>query len=69
MTVGSVVRVDVEGDERTFTIVGTAESDPRSGRISYQSPVGRALVGRVAGDEAVATTPGGELRLRIVSIG
>ncbi len=68
VTVGSSVIVDIDGDERRYTIVGSTESDVASGRISHQSPVGRALVGRAAGEEAVAATPGGELRLRVLSI-
>jgi transcription elongation factor GreA len=67
--VGSSVTVEIDGDERRFTIVGTTESDPGAGRISHQSPVGRALVGRSPGEEAVAATPGGELRMRVLAIG
>ena len=67
--VGTSVTVEIDGAERRYTIVGTTESDPSAGRISHQSPVGRALLGRTAGEEAVAATPGGELRLRIVAIG
>jgi transcription elongation factor GreA len=65
---GSRVLVETDGDEMEYTIVGPAESDPPSGRISSVSPVGRALLGRVAGDEALVTTPRGQVRYRIVSI-
>jgi transcription elongation factor GreA len=68
IAVGSSVTVEVDGEERSLTIVGARESDPRAGRISYASPVGQALIGRVAGDEAIVRTPGGEVTYRIVSI-
>jgi len=65
---GSHVTVEVDGEESRLTIVGTTESRPSAGRISQDSPVGRALVGKNAGDEAVVRTPGGEVRYRIVAI-
>jgi transcription elongation factor GreA len=68
VAVGSIVTVELDGESRRFTIVGTSEADAAGGRISHQSPVGRALVGRSAGDEAAVVTPGGEIRIRIVSI-
>ncbi|HEU4571561.1 MAG TPA: transcription elongation factor GreA [Candidatus Limnocylindrales bacterium] len=68
VTLGSRVVVDEGGDELAFTIVGPAESDPGSGRISDASPVGRALVGAAAGDEVVVRTPRGEVRYRVLSV-
>jgi transcription elongation factor GreA len=66
---GSVVTVEEDdGISATYTIVGAAESDPKSGRISSSSPVGRALVGREVGDDIEVVTPAGILRYRIVSI-
>ena len=66
--VGSTVEVEIDGDRRRFTIVGTTETNAGAGRISLASPIGRALLGRSAGDEAVASTPGGDVPVRIVSI-
>jgi transcription elongation factor GreA len=66
--VGSTVVVEEEGDRTTYTLVGAGEADPGRGRISYASPVGRALVGRRAGDDVVATLPGNDLRLRIIDV-
>jgi transcription elongation factor GreA len=63
-----VVVVDDEGTEEGFTIVGTAEADPRARRISHESPVGQALIGRRPGEEVLAQTPAGPLRLRIVAV-
>jgi transcription elongation factor GreA len=66
---GSRVVVEQDGEEQAFTIVGPAESDPSNGRISSVSPVGRALLGKAAGEEAVVATPRGAMTYRIVSIG
>jgi transcription elongation factor GreA len=66
---GSVVTLDDDGEEVTYTIVGADESDPKRGRISSSSPVGRALVGHDAGDFVAVQTPAGERRYRILAIG
>jgi transcription elongation factor GreA len=67
--VGSTVTVEEEdGTVATFSIVGSTEADPASGRISNVSPVGRALLGQSAGDDVVVTTPRGEIRYRITSL-
>lgn len=52
----------------TYQLVGATEADPRNGRISNESPIGNALMGHKEGDTAVATTPNGELRLKILKI-
>jgi transcription elongation factor GreA len=69
VALGSRVTVEQDGEEQEFTIVGPTESDPSSGRISSVSPVGKALLGRAAGDEAVVVTPRGQTRYRVISIG
>jgi transcription elongation factor GreA len=66
--IGSTVVVDVEGDEERYTIVGAIEAKPAQGLISNESPVGRALLGRRPGEEAVAAAPHGEMRLRVLRI-
>ena len=66
--IGSTVLVDVEGDEERYTIVGAIEAKPAQGLISNESPVGKALLGLRTGDEAVVTTPRGEMRLRVIRI-
>ena len=66
--IGSTVVVEVEGEEERYTIVGAIEAKPAQGLISNESPVGRALLGLRPGDEAVAETPHGEMRLRVVRI-
>ena len=65
---GSTVRVDMDGDEVTFHIVGSTEADPANGRISNQSPIGKAIIGHRAGDTVTAQLPGRELTYRIVSV-
>ena len=67
--IGSVVVVrDDEGEEESYTLVGPAEADPRKGLISIASPVGRALLGTRAGDEAVVETPVGARRLQVLKV-
>ena len=70
VTLGSVVRVrDIEDDfEETYEIVGSQEANPRAGRISDDSPVGRGLHGHRAGEEVTISAPAGELKFRIISV-
>lgn len=68
IALGSHVIVELDGEQTEWTVVGPAESDPGSGRISSASPVGKALLGRASGDDAVVVTPRGEVRYRVVSI-
>ncbi|MGN1400855.1 MAG: transcription elongation factor GreA [Bacillus sp. (in: firmicutes)] len=56
------------GDEETYSIVGSAEADPFEGKISNDSPIARSLIGKKTGDEVVVQTPGGEMNVRITSI-
>ena len=65
---GSTIEAEIDGERRRITIVGTTEADARAGRISMASPIGRAFLGLRAGEEADATTPGGAVRVRVVSI-
>ena len=60
VNIGSTVTVDMGGRERVFTIVGGAESDVASGKISNESPVGSALLGRKKGDKVETTGPTGK---------
>ncbi len=67
--VGSHVTIQEEDyPPETYFLVGPKEADPDKNRISNESPIGRALIGHHVGDEVVATTPGGEIRLKILSI-
>jgi len=66
--VGSTVVVEIEGDEERYTIVGAIEAKPAAGRISNESPIGRALIGKRAGESAQFGTPGGIATLKILRI-
>ncbi len=69
VTLGSTVTVEDEtGSRMTFVVVGSAEADPAAGRISNVSPVGRALIGRSAGDDVAVAAPRGEVHYRIVEL-
>ena len=57
-----------DGDEETYSIVGSAEADPFEGKISNDSPIAKSLIGKRIGDEVVVQTPGGEMNVRIVTI-
>jgi transcription elongation factor GreA len=56
------------GSAHEFTIVGSAEADPKNARLSNESPLGRALMGRKAGDVVDVTTPRGQMKYKIESI-
>ncbi len=67
--VGSHVTIQEEDDPpETYFLVGPKEADPGNNRISNESPIGRALIGHRVGEEVIAATPGGEIRLKILSI-
>lgn len=65
----TVMEVD-EGEEyeASYTIVGAHEADPGNGRISNESPIGRALLGAKKGQMVAAETPGGQIQLRVQTI-
>ncbi len=67
--VGSLVTgKDDKGKAFTYTIVGSTEADPMNGRLSNESPVGKALVGRKRGDTVTVPAPKGERKLTISEI-
>ena len=57
-----------DGEEASYMLVSPAEADPRRGRISEESPIGRALVGRKKNDEVTAETPSGPERLVVLDV-
>ena len=66
---GSQVTVVEEGfDPETYTIVGSAEANPGDGRISNESPLGKALIGRQAGEKIAFETPGGQVEMELLRI-
>lgn len=69
VSLGSVIRLSTPDErEYNYTIVGAFEADPRSGRISNESPVGKALLGHKVGDLVIVSTPGGVKEYSILSI-
>jgi transcription elongation factor GreB len=66
---GATVRLAGEdGKEKTLTIVGVDEVNTARGRISWQSPIGRSLIGKSCGDEIVVQTPSGEISYEVVAL-
>ncbi len=66
---GSQVTVVEEGlDPETYIIVGSAEANPGDGRISNESPLGKALIGHRAGDKVEFDTPGGQVEMELLRI-
>ncbi|HEY4666462.1 MAG TPA: transcription elongation factor GreA [Anaerolineales bacterium] len=67
--IGSTVVVLEQDESRsTFQIVGAKEANPRAGKISHESPIGKALLGKKVGQSAEATTPGGPIRFKVLEI-
>ena len=67
---GSTVRFAEDGEEgeETYRIVGPAEADPKAGRVSFESAVGKALIGHRVGDVVKVQTPSGSYSIRITAI-
>ena len=69
VSVGSTVTVQEENfDPETYYVVGAKEADPRSGKISNESPIGSALMDHKVGDVVEADTPGGKIKFKILKI-
>jgi len=66
--IGSTVKVESEDGPESFTIVGTAEAKPTDGKISNESPVGRALLGKKRGEKVLVRVPAGDFSYKIVDI-
>jgi len=64
-----LVQDDASGRENEFTIVGPTEADLKSGRLSAESPVARALIGARAGDTISVETPGGQRTYKVQRVG
>jgi len=69
VSMGSTVRFSEDDqEEETYRIVGPAEADPKAGRVSYESALGKALIGHRVGDEVEIRTPNGAYSVRIAGI-
>ena len=65
---GSTVKLKGDGKPREFQVVGTVEADPLSGKISDESPIGQALLGKKEGETVEINTPDGPTKYKIVDI-
>ena len=70
ISLGSVVKLYDEDfeEEITYSIVGSNQADPLEKKISDQSPIGRALMGKKAGDRVTVTAPAGELHFKVLEV-
>ena len=67
--VGATVTIHEEGNPvETFTIVGAAEANPREGKISNESPIGKSLLGHKAGETIHVDAPGGHFKVQVVKV-
>jgi transcription elongation factor GreA len=66
--IGSTVKVEGSDGQEHFTIVGSTEASPREGKISNESPVGRALLGKHKGESVVVHVPAGDFSYKILEI-
>ena len=67
--IGSTVTVQHEdGAEETYTIVGHLEADPKAGRISNESPIGKAILGKRSGEAAQVAAPAGATKIKVLKV-
>lgn len=67
--IGSHVTVKINGKQEVFSLVGEWEADPHERKISHESPLGLALLGKTVGDKVDVDAPAGKITYHIVSIG
>jgi len=68
VSVGSKIKVKIASNEFEFHLVGAPEADPMVGKISHESPIGKALLGSKKGDTVKVNTPSGVVEYTIISI-
>jgi transcription elongation factor GreA len=67
--VGSTITISEDnGDPEKYTIVGVAEANPREGKISNESPIGRTVLNHRAGEELFVEAPGGTFKVKIIKV-
>lgn len=66
--VGATVEVQGNGKKQPFVIVGSEEADPAQGKISNESPLGKAFLGHKVGESVEVSTPAGQVKYKIISI-
>ena len=65
---GSTVELEANGKTVVYTVVGPVEADPLEGKVSNESPIGQALMGKAVGDTVTINTPKGELTYTVVAL-
>ena len=68
IALGSKVTLKVNGKDEAFSLVGEWEADPRAKKISHESPLGKALLGKAVGEKVEVTAPAGKITYTIVSV-
>ncbi len=68
VSIGSTVHVELEEGAQQFEIVGSTEANPEQGKISNESPIGRALIGKKPGDEVEVEVPAGTIVYKIKKV-
>jgi transcription elongation factor GreA len=68
VSLGSTVKVSSTMGEVVYDLVGSNESNPMEGKISDQSPIGAALIGKRAGDSVSVETPGGSIEMKVLEV-
>ncbi len=68
IAVGCKIRVHVDGEEEEYCLVGAPEADPKVKKISYESPLGKALIGKKVGDKIEMEAPDGKIVYTILAV-
>ena len=68
VVLGSTVELEANGKTVVYTVVGPVEADPLEGKVSNESPIGQALMGRAVGDTVTISTPKGELAYTVTAL-
>jgi transcription elongation factor GreA len=68
VSLGSTVHLELEDGQQRYTIVGATEANPDQGKISDESPIGKALLGKKPGEEVQITVPSGKLTYKILKV-
>lgn len=68
VVLGSTVELEANGKAVVYTVVGPVEADPLEGKVSNESPIGQALMGKAVGDTVTINTPKGELAYTVVAL-
>ena len=68
VSVGCTVTLKIDGEKEVYTIVGMIEADPFNNKISYESPIAKAILDKKVKDKAMVDTPNGKYEVEIISI-